>query len=296
MSAMQHDGFGTTFGYKSRLARLQTAALSRVRAVATRVGWLRRQDRTTPFDQQAALSRQQELFRELGLSREEGQQTLVACCGDEYTPKKQSEHPLLLAAISRRMTCQRILEIGTHDGENARLLATLFPSAHITTIDLRDDDPVFRGTYKRHDAQFLSQFLNARAANLRSKPNITFRQMNSLELIHADDRYDVIWVDGAHGYPIVAIDIANALRLLADDGIMACDDVWVGRLLEDSDPLLKSCAPYDTLSALQVAGLVDFRLVYKRLVFRDVGRPATKHIAVVRHARTVASSRPDESR
>ena len=37
--------------------------------------------------------------------------------------------------------------------------------------------------------------------------------MNSLELINHERTYDLIWIDGAHGYPMVCIDIINSLRL-----------------------------------------------------------------------------------
>ena len=38
--------------------------------------------------------------------------------------------------------------------------------------------------------------------------------MNSLELTNSKNSYDMIWIDGAHGYPYVTIDIINSLRLL----------------------------------------------------------------------------------
>jgi len=278
---MQKSSFGKKATRpRSGLARLATLCSSAVNVIARRFGWTA--DPSPRFDREALLLRQRELFLNLGLSRDEGHQALRECYGDGYSLRRESEHPLLIAAVSRRVTYKRILEIGTYDGENARLLATLFPDALVTTIDLRDDDPVFLSSYRRDDTQFLEQFLATRAMNLQARSNIRFQQLNSLELLRANEVYDFIWVDGAHGYPIVAIDIANAVRLLSDDGLIGCDDVWVGRSIEDSDALSKSCAPYDTLQSLKAAGLVDFRLIFKRLTFKDAGRRATKHIAIVR--------------
>ena len=44
---------------------------------------------------------------------------------------------------------KRILEIGTYDGKTAAILSYLFPDSEITTIDLKDNDPIFKSTYNR---------------------------------------------------------------------------------------------------------------------------------------------------
>ena len=41
--------------------------------------------------------------------------------------------------------------------------------------------------------------------------NINFKKMNSVKLIACKKKYDLIWIDGAHGYPVVCIDIINSL-------------------------------------------------------------------------------------
>ena len=50
--------------------------------------------------------------------------------------------------------------------------------------------------------------------------------MNSVKLIGEKDKFDLIWVDGAHGNPIVTIDIINSLNILNAEGLIMCDDVW----------------------------------------------------------------------
>jgi spermidine synthase len=48
-----------------------------------------------------------------------------------------SEHLLIMAAISSQPNqIRNILEIGTFDGQTARILSKLFPESEITTIDL----------------------------------------------------------------------------------------------------------------------------------------------------------------
>ena len=43
--------------------------------------------------------------------------------------------------------------------------------------------------------------------------NVKFKQMNSIKLTYEQDEFDLIWIDGAHGYPFVTFDILNSLRL-----------------------------------------------------------------------------------
>ena len=114
---------------------------------------------------------------------------------------------------------------------------------------------------------------------------ITFTRLNSLGLVNYESKsYDLIWIDGAHGYPIVAIDIANSVRLLRDGGVLLCDDVWVGRNADVSDFLYKSGATIETLQAMKEADLIDFSLAYKRLDFESAGNPLLKeYIAIAKH-------------
>lgn len=142
----------------------------------------------------------------------------------------------MFASISQVFEIKRILEIGTYDGQNARYLSILFPQAEIETMDLSEDDPLFINSYNRNDPNFLSKFLEEREANHTASKMITFTRLNSLGLVNYESKsYDLIWIDGAHGYPIVAIDIANSVRLLRDGGVLLCDDVWVGRNADVSD-------------------------------------------------------------
>ena len=61
-----------------------------------------------------------------------------------------SEHLIIFAAIAKSdYKINNILEIGTHNGRTSSILSKLFPKANITTIDLQDNNPTFKNTYKR---------------------------------------------------------------------------------------------------------------------------------------------------
>ena len=48
---------------------------------------------------------------------------------------------------------------------------------------------------------------------LKQSDRIFFKQMNSINLFNHKKKYDLIWIDGAHGYPMVTTDIINSLKL-----------------------------------------------------------------------------------
>ena len=157
-----------------------------------------------------------------------------------------SEHLVIFSALSISSKIPKnILEIGTHDGRCASILAVLFPQSKITTIDLRDDDPIFKQTYGREkDAE---KFIKIRNERIKEHKNINFLQTNSLELTYSKhlENQDLIWVDGSHGYPTVTSDITNCLRILSSNGILMCDDVW--KKLNKSDQIYSSVATFETL-------------------------------------------------
>ena len=174
-----------------------------------------------------------------------------------------SEHLIIFAALSSTINPKRILEIGTYDGKTAAILAYLFPNSEITTIDLRDDDSVFKSTYNRHFN--LKHFSKRRNAILKKFKNIKFIQCNSLELTlnNIFKKQDLIWVDGAHGYPTATIDITNSIRLLKKNGIFMCDDVW--KNLRKNDSMYKSNASYETLNAFSELKIIKTNFFRKRI-------------------------------
>jgi predicted O-methyltransferase YrrM len=176
-----------------------------------------------------------------------------------------SEHLVLLSSISCNVNfdCKNILEIGSFDGKTCSILRALFPNSLITTIDLPSSDKLFQTTYQRDNQ--LNQFLSNRNTLLKNQNRINFIEMNSISLVDFEsNQFDLIWIDGAHGYPVVAIDIINSYRLTRKGGIILIDDVWVN--IKKNDPMYSSIAAYETLIALQNSKLIEsFKLFYKRI-------------------------------
>ena len=99
---------------------------------------------------------------------------------------------------------------------------------------------------------------------LSENKNIQFLSLNSLGLlIIKRSRFN--WIDGAHGYPVVCIDIIKALHILNDKGIIVCDDVHKNLNQINSDRMYHSIASYETLKELSKENLIKFELIYKRL-------------------------------
>ena len=211
---------------------------------------------------------QDQIFDEIGLSRSDGltklNNVLMQYFDENFdeTMGMYSEHLVLLSSIScQNKSIKNILEIGTFDGKTALILSKIFEDANILTIDLPAKASDFKSTYARQGA--CQTFVENRNKNLENK-RIKFLEANSITLANAEEKYDLIWVDGAHGYPIVSMDIVNSYRLCRKDGYVLIDDVW--EQVDYSDKYYKSIAAHESLSELKIAKLInDFYLIPKRL-------------------------------
>ncbi len=212
---------------------------------------------------------QNEKFEYFGLNRLEGIKKLT------YIKKKidfelrdtemSSEHEVFFSCLSliKKKSFIDILEIGTFDGFNSLLLSNLFTNSSIDTIDLSETDDEFINFYSRKDN--VSKFIEDRNVVLSKNKNINFFPLNSLKLLNFKKKYDLIWIDGAHGYPVVCIDIINSLHILKENGLILCDDVHLNLNQSNSDTMYSSIATYETLNELKKQNLINFRLMYKRL-------------------------------
>jgi predicted O-methyltransferase YrrM len=161
---------------------------------------------------------------------------------------RDSIHWVLGAAVGQRFAPRRILELGTSKGEFTDILARLYPSAEICTVDLPPDDPIlqeFLAGRKRHR---IAAALEARAGSL-DHPNVHFIETNSLFLLEkVSGPFDFIWVDAGHRFPEVAWDLAHAYHLCRPGGIIMADDVTLdpsyesGTLGPDSSIVLQYLA------------------------------------------------------
>ena len=212
---------------------------------------------------------QNKIFEHFGLNRQEGIKKLISTKKNlDFKLRNSgmsSEHEVIFSSLSnsKNKSFTDILEIGTFDGFNSLLLSNLFPNSKIDTIDLSETDDDFVNFYNRKDN--INKFIQDRNIILSKNKNINFSPLNSLKLLNYKKKYDLIWIDGAHGYPLVCIDIINSLHILKENGLILCDDVYLKLNQSNSDIMYSSIATYETLNELKKQDLINFRLIYKSL-------------------------------
>tara|TARA_B100000902_G_scaffold302378_1_gene290288 strand:+ start:3059 stop:3886 length:828 start_codon:yes stop_codon:yes gene_type:complete len=221
------------------------------------------------YNQNFFENEQNEIFEYFNLDRQEGIKKLALIKKNLdfkfRNSEMSSEHEVIFSSLSlsNNKSFTDILEIGTFDGFNSLLLSNLFPYSNIDTIDLPETDDEFINFYNRKDN--ISKFIEDRNIVLSKNKNINFFPLNSLNLLNYKKKYDLIWIDGAHGYPVVCIDIINSLHILKEDGLILCDDVHLKLNQGNSDIMYSSIATYETLNELKKQNLINFKLAYKRL-------------------------------
>ena len=205
-------------------------------------------------------------FKLLGFDRKQALEKLskIKKKYDFLNRKMSTEHETLFSALSNKIDAHKIeiLEIGTFDGANSFLLSLLFQNSNITTVDLPDDNEEFAKTYGRQ--KDYNQFIQKRDEILSKGKNIRFLKTNSINLIKSKKKFDIIWIDGAHGYPTVCIDIINSFNMLNENGIAFCDDVFLTKPFNE-DQTYRSIGAFQTLKSLENEKLISLKLFYKRL-------------------------------
>ena len=218
------------------------------------------------YDYNFFIEDQNNKFKLLGFNRKQALEKLsiIKKKYDFLDRKMSTEHETLLSALSYKMDMPNIeiLEIGTYDGANSFLLSLLFQNSNITTIDLPDDNEEFIKTYERQ--KDLDKFIKKRDEILSNVKNIKFIKTNSINLIKSKKKFDIIWIDGAHGYPTICIDIINSFNMLNENGIALCDDVFLTKPINE-DQVYRSIGAFQTLKTLEDEKLISLSLFYKRL-------------------------------
>ena len=238
------------------------------------------------YNQNFFEEKQNKIFEHFGLNRQEGIKKLISTKKDlDFKLRDRemsSEHEVIFSSLSlsKNKSFSDILEIGTFDGFNSLLLSNLFRNSNIDTIDLSENDDDFVNFYNRKDN--INKFTQHRNITLSKNKNINFIHLNSLKLLNYKKKYDLIWIDGAHGYPVVCIDIINSLHILKENGLILCDDVFLKLNQSNSDIMYRSIATYETLNELKKQDLINFRLIYKRLsVQHNCIENTRKFVAIV---------------
>lgn len=215
---------------------------------------------------------QNKIFNRLDLNRPEGLKKLQNIKKDMNFENRESpmssEHEVVFSSLSlnNNIKISKILEIGTFDGMNSLLLSKIFPDAYIDTIDLRHTESDFKNFYNRKNK--IDEFISYRNNNLKNN-KIQLIEKNSINLINFDNKYDLIWIDGAHGYPVVCVDIINSLHLVSPNGVILCDDIFTNLLISESDRLYNSIASFQTLALLKEENLINLELIFKRLTVNE---------------------------
>ena len=201
---------------------------------------------------------------------------------------------LLFAAISlaRKDSVKSILEFGTFSGESTLVLRALFPSASITTIDL--PKPILTAADKTSE---IKRITDLRSINVKkAEANLILK--NSALIPQIDlDVYDLVWLDGDHTYPVVIIDVVNALNCLSENGILIMDDVC--RHVSITNLILRRSLSTDswyTVKKLsQIYGLV-FELFPKRLNFSQYLPVRRREMALIKKVSAATGSRGVDSK
>jgi len=196
--------------------------------------------------------------------------------GLDYHDQNLSWHFHLFAGFKRKfeernIKIDKILEIGTYNGEFTNFLSEVFPDAEIISIDLNENDESFTSSYNREDPIKISNFLKARKKNL-DKKNIKFKVMNSLDIGNNFKKnfFDLIWIDGDHLNPQVTLDIFQSLKLIKKDGIICVDDVIADIQKDKTNTQYVSNESFKTLEYFNNLKYLNTKYIIKRIRGRNL--------------------------
>jgi len=170
----------------------------------------------------------------------------------------------------------RLLEIGTYDGINSRILSDLMPGLRVTTFDLPPIDiRILAHNPSAVDKGILKQLYKDRIRNTSSE-RIRYIEASSTNISDYDiGAVNIIWVDGDHTFPQVAFDISASLGLVKNShmSLLFCDDVYPTH----ADPTFQCLTTIEKDTDLQVTlfqkrstGDKYVGLVYKNWPFLDL--------------------------
>jgi predicted O-methyltransferase YrrM len=116
---------------------------------------------------------------------------------------------------------ENVLELGTSHGQGTAMLAELFPTSTVHTVELPANDPLFKSMRAEGDGAYTRV-----VAPRIDRPNIRAYRANTLHLptLGFPD-FDLIWLDAGHNFPEVAWDHFFSLSKLRRGGWLFSDDV-----------------------------------------------------------------------
>ena len=127
----------------------------------------------------------------------------------------------VLLHLVRRYRPARLLEVGTHRGHTARILADKFPAMSIVTVDPGDQVPA-----EERPSNQLGEYLpQAEIGELVTGcPNVEVIKQRFRAVDWGTESFDMIFIDGNHSLPDVLEDSRLALRLVSTPGVIVWHD------------------------------------------------------------------------
>ena len=155
------------------------------------------------------------------IARDDGFRQLGKRTASYFAQKKEPEPHLQLLQQRDDLT---VAEVGVWKGDNAQRLCEILDISKLYLIDPYDEYDEY--SEAKSNAERLSRAEMEARRKLAEYPFITWITDYSDSAIEKiDDRLDYIYIDGNHSYEFVKADIENYYELLADDGIIAGDDI-----------------------------------------------------------------------
>jgi predicted O-methyltransferase YrrM len=156
----------------------------------------------------------------------------------------------LLYQLTRWLKPRTVLEIGTHVGASTMHIAAAKPHS-ITTVDIMDVNAPDSYWHKAGLPMSPRDALRGARVNFIRDDSISF-------LDRTTDKFDLIFLDGAHSYEKMLAEIPRALKCLAKDGLILLHDYF-----PDGNPLWKeepvTPGPFEAVRELQRHG-ADFKV------------------------------------
>jgi predicted O-methyltransferase YrrM len=115
----------------------------------------------------------------------------------------------------------RILEIGFNAGHSAELLLQTCPEAHVTSVDIGYHDYV-RSAKHAIDKAYPGRHTLILGDSLNVIPHLA-------DVLRPEMRFELVFIDGGHDYPIATGDLCNCRAIAAPDAVVIMDDTYRSR-------------------------------------------------------------------
>jgi predicted O-methyltransferase YrrM len=128
----------------------------------------------------------------------------------------------LIYCLTRSLMPHNVLEIGTNvGGSTAMFSAALGSAGHVTTVDIVDVNGP-EGPARKLGCETPAELIQMMGLN-----NVTFVKGHSLDFLRTcNERFELIFLDGAHEADIVYQEVVLALGLLKANGMILLHDYF----------------------------------------------------------------------